>query len=786
MLQDHWRAWACPFGCTGEYSSSPGLRDHLQERHTSEVAGQDVEATVNLSSRTDVSRAEGPCPLCHEVEIKSKHQYQSHVGHHLEQLALFVLPTQEDNDDEHESSDDWSSPSRDTGLEPEKTTQLHQPAMEQEDEEVGKPVVDDEELRSSQNRPTRTAELGEMQALDSGRWATPKVNNSSLFEENDRRHELAQRRNQTLQDLDNSLGGSRTFTPHEARATTEAMNVANFVPAPTLSTQSSFYGGDVHITPTTRYESIKPQQSRDWRGHNDPVYLGESGYEYTNPGDLARYDLDNGEMHTRRRRDSFDRDTYHHSSVNVGIHGGRQYEGRVGTPPPSTDLDSYYRRKAGDTTAWPYDQPVVRPSTPPVVPGPAPDRRSGQLGMPPSPDERADRTWNRRRAKDKDEDKDTGKVGITEKVATGLSIAAGALGLGAMTHQGEDEEEQEEPSRRHADDVVRKDEAEERQKPPGKKPDEQPVRRDEAEERQSREGEADDADDKERNKPWADARLSGEPPTRGARDGSSSDESKPGQWRTLSSILKSKDTAALMAIKEQLKAQQESGKGHKKVAGVASGPYRPSQPSLSIKGPDSGDDARGRDTAIDRDDERVRFVSPPRDKDDKKVVKGILKQPKTRFPEEPNPAREGAAPHKDDKSRTNVPPGARWTKINRKLVNPEALTIGKERFEVRDDFVIVLRVLNREEIEAYGAATAQLRGELPPFHFLSRIVRLPRPSPGRPHCVTSSSHPSMVHRPSPACLVTRAAALRLCSCLLCSSEHHNVFYNGLHSPTLQS
>lgn len=140
----------------------------------------------------------------------------------------------------------------------------------------------------------------------------------------------------------------------------------------------------------------------------------------------------------------------------------------------------------------------------------------------------------------------------------------------------------------------------------------------------------------------------------------------------------------------------------------------------------SRDVSRGRElvpAAGAEADKQVRVVSPPRDKDEKKPVKGILKQPSSKFPEEPNPVREGVAPHKDDKTKANMPPGARWTKISRKLVNPEALTIGKERFEVRDDFVIVLRVLSREEIEAYTTATAQLRGIAQPFLLLYMLDR---------------------------------------------------------------
>ncbi|SPN99825.1 uncharacterized protein DNG_02677 [Cephalotrichum gorgonifer] len=108
----------------------------------------------------------------------------------------------------------------------------------------------------------------------------------------------------------------------------------------------------------------------------------------------------------------------------------------------------------------------------------------------------------------------------------------------------------------------------------------------------------------------------------------------------------------------------------------------------------------------------VRVVSPPphdREGPDAKPKKGILKAPRPKFPEDPNPMREGVAPHKNDEKLKEVPPGARWTRISRKIVNPDALEVGKERYEVRDDFVIVLRVLSREEIEAYAAATAVLR-----------------------------------------------------------------------------
>ena len=51
----------------------------------------------------------------------------------------------------------------------------------------------------------------------------------------------------------------------------------------------------------------------------------------------------------------------------------------------------------------------------------------------------------------------------------------------------------------------------------------------------------------------------------------------------------------------------------------------------------------------------------------------------------------------------------RWTKIDRKLVSPEALDIGNERYEERSEHVIVLRVLTKDEIESYALKTREIR-----------------------------------------------------------------------------
>ncbi|KAI9801070.1 MAG: hypothetical protein M1833_002938 [Piccolia ochrophora] len=129
-----------------------------------------------------------------------------------------------------------------------------------------------------------------------------------------------------------------------------------------------------------------------------------------------------------------------------------------------------------------------------------------------------------------------------------------------------------------------------------------------------------------------------------------------------------------------------------------------------------GSDPRGRETVEedsvrpDRRNDHVRVVSPPRERESKPPIKGILREPRQKFPEDPAPIREGVAPLKDAKDdKKGIPPGARWTKIDRRLVNPATLEEAQERFEERLDHVIVLRVLKREEIEAFAARTQEIR-----------------------------------------------------------------------------
>ena len=128
-----------------------------------------------------------------------------------------------------------------------------------------------------------------------------------------------------------------------------------------------------------------------------------------------------------------------------------------------------------------------------------------------------------------------------------------------------------------------------------------------------------------------------------------------------------------------------------------------------IESPASDEHSETSDTSEQKRKKRVSIVEPPKEQ---KAPKSILRKPTDKFPEEVNPIREGVAPLKDAKAAgdKSIPVDARWTKIPRSIVNPEALEEKGERFEERDEFVVILRVLTKEQVQKFADRTKELRG----------------------------------------------------------------------------
>ncbi|KAL6786981.1 hypothetical protein J3E68DRAFT_174194 [Trichoderma sp. SZMC 28012] len=555
----------------------------------------------------------------------------------------------------------------------------------------------------------------------------------------------------------------------------------------------------------SRPHVVYPSNSRH---SNAAIDYGDDGYQYTNAGELVRYDLDHGAAPAparSRRHDSFDR-AYSRPNINYNAdqrsfnvntdptRANRPYDSRGGPPPSTRGFDKIGRAYENvppaapappnpnasgplDVVAPSAEQRTIRRPRPlsltqePGAGGSHPDdyyrgydddgyepRRfyddsvtARGFGLRVQPDDiedprgryydqrddherddsaRRDHSRKRieapveeRRRPHGEEDRgsdreredwyrnkdnlrerldgrrdadpeDSDRSRVREKVASAGAAAATATAAVAASGLSPN---------------AKKDEKPEPSSPRRRRASDESEERDEDRERRAVKSEAEARD---RNRQSAEAKLNGDSV---AVVSSDSDEGKKKTARRHrpSHSFDPNDTGDLRQIREQLAAVKTSDSEKPETNGKdrASPPAKEDRrEDRRSESPPAGEDNRGRDLVLRSPEEKqVRVVSPPREKKEDKPLKGILKQPSAKFPEELNPIREGVAPHKEDKKLKEVPPGARWTKINRKIVNPEALEIGKERFELRDDFVIVLRVLSKEEIQAYAAATQVLR-----------------------------------------------------------------------------
>lgn len=82
-----------------------------------------------------------------------------------------------------------------------------------------------------------------------------------------------------------------------------------------------------------------------------------------------------------------------------------------------------------------------------------------------------------------------------------------------------------------------------------------------------------------------------------------------------------------------------------------------------------------------------------------------------------------------DSQGNEIPPEAKWTKINRRLVSPEVLDQAHLRYEARPEFVAVLGILSRAEIQDLTARSHALREARRRKHFPPEV---PPPQPPRP------------------------------------------------------
>lgn len=99
MKEQHWRLWICRLGCPHVFRSLNDFESHVVEAHDRQLRREgkslsrnDIESLESLSRHHNPDRIDLTCVLCSQATISSESEYTTHVGNHLEGLALFALP----------------------------------------------------------------------------------------------------------------------------------------------------------------------------------------------------------------------------------------------------------------------------------------------------------------------------------------------------------------------------------------------------------------------------------------------------------------------------------------------------------------------------------------------------------------------------------------------------------------------------------------------------------------------------------------------------------------------
>ncbi|KAJ3459400.1 hypothetical protein MRS44_015473 [Fusarium solani] len=175
MKREHWKSWHCPFGYDAEFDSAKGFQNHIKTAHEQNVSLEKIHALEGLSSRADVAKAKGRCPLCYDFQVGSEKQYEKHVGQHLEHLALFTLPdTGEEGDEDDEGDEDKEDEGLDDGDEDDE---------DEEDEEEDWLATDDPGSKAAEEQLKAEAEAPDKREREALAEAMAKLEESEKAEQ---------------------------------------------------------------------------------------------------------------------------------------------------------------------------------------------------------------------------------------------------------------------------------------------------------------------------------------------------------------------------------------------------------------------------------------------------------------------------------------------------------------------------------------------------------------------------------------------------------------------------
>jgi hypothetical protein len=108
-LLDHRKEWFCTADCQQTFKSQTTFEKHVRDTH-SITSGHQIGALIDMCHRPVDEVTEEQCPLCFET-LSSTKQLCRHLARHLEDLALFALPRDKDDEGEDDLDSDKPQPS---------------------------------------------------------------------------------------------------------------------------------------------------------------------------------------------------------------------------------------------------------------------------------------------------------------------------------------------------------------------------------------------------------------------------------------------------------------------------------------------------------------------------------------------------------------------------------------------------------------------------------------------------------------------------------------------------
>lgn len=104
-MKEHETKWLCPYECNGHFDTSQLFEQHLKGVHPESTSETKLATLLQTCTKSGEEAKSLQCPLC-LVDKPNLNTWYKHVGHHLEQLALFAIPRKLLGEDSEAGSDE--------------------------------------------------------------------------------------------------------------------------------------------------------------------------------------------------------------------------------------------------------------------------------------------------------------------------------------------------------------------------------------------------------------------------------------------------------------------------------------------------------------------------------------------------------------------------------------------------------------------------------------------------------------------------------------------------------